>query len=403
MSECTELTSCLACGSNNLTPSVNLGDQPLANNYNKEPGQNKFYPLAVNLCNDCFHLQLTHVVDPQLIYQNYAYVSGTSQTYLDYMWWFAKWCREYTNHWRGSVLDIGCNDGSQLDYFHKLGYFTYGVDPAENLYETSSSKGHKIVCGFWNEKSVGNLDNRQFDIVVSQNAFAHNPDPLAYLELLKPLLKDKGLFFVQTSQANMVANGEFDTIYHEHVNFYNINSMSKLCERAGLELHDVIKTPIHGVSYVFVIGHKHGRKEHIHNLIQLESNLYNNETYRAWASRTQKITNEFAARIQLFKENGYKIVGYGAAAKGMTLLNYAQVKLDFIIDDNPLKQNTYSPGQDILIVPSAHLESYTEDDKILFVPLAWNFFKEIKSKILKLRLNKNDRFLTYFPEVQVEH
>jgi SAM-dependent methyltransferase len=247
MSKCTELTSCLACGSKNLTPSVHLGDQPLANNYNNQPGQNDFYPLAVNLCHDCFHLQLTHVVDPKLIYQNYAYVSGTSQTYLDYMWWFAKWVREYTDTWRGTVLDIVCNDGSQLDYFSKLGYSTFGVDPAENLFETSSRKGHQVVCGFWNEESVGNLDNRQFDIVVSQNAFAHNPDPLTYLKLLKPLLKDNGLFFIQTSQANMVANGEFDTIYHEHVNFYNINSMNELCNRAGLELIDVVKTPIHKV------------------------------------------------------------------------------------------------------------------------------------------------------------
>jgi SAM-dependent methyltransferase len=402
MSKCTELTCCLACGSKNLTPSVNLGEQPLANNYNNQPGQNDFYPLAVNLCHDCFHLQLTHVVDPKLIYQNYAYVSGTSQTYLDYMWWFAKWVREYTDTWRGTVLDIGCNDGSQLDYFSKLGYSTFGVDPAENLFETSSRKGHQVVCGFWNEESVGNLDNRQFDIVVSQNAFAHNPDPLTYLKLLKPLLKDNGLFFIQTSQSNMVANGEFDTIYHEHVNFYNINSMNELCNRAGLELIDVVKTPIHGISYVFIVGHK-GNKEHIRNLIQMEAELYNLDTYKAWANRTVKITNEFSARIELFRESGYKIVGYGAAAKGMTLLNFAKVNLDCIIDDNPLKQNTYSPGQDIPIVASSHLLTYSEEDKILFVPLAWNFFKEIKAKILKLRLSKNDRFLTYFPEVQIEH
>ena len=402
MENCTELTYCLACGNSDLTLTLSLGSQPLANNFLTDTSQNDFYPLAVNRCENCFHLQLTHVVDPAIIYKNYAYVSGTSQTYLDYMWWFAKWCREYSNNYRGSVLDIGCNDGSQLDFFANLGFNTYGVDPAENLHLTSTSKGHRVVCGFWNEQSIGNLDNRQFDIVVAQNSFAHNPDPLTYLKLLKPLLKPKGLFFIQTSQADMVRNGEFDTIYHEHVNFYNINSMNKLCNRAGLSLVDVIKTPVHGVSYVFVVSAARSAPENIKNLIAMESDLLSNDTYRAWAARARKISSEFSSRIEMFREQGYAIIGYGAAAKGMTLLNYATVNLDFIIDDNPMKQGKYSPGRDIPVVGIDVLQTYKNDDKILFVPLAWNFFSEIKSKILTARKNSNDRFLKYFPEVVIE-
>lgn len=401
MKNCTELKECLACSGTNLLPAINLGDQPLANNFIREPGKNQRYPLAVNQCADCFHLQLTHVVDPAVIYRDYAYVSGTSQTYLDYMWWFAKWAREYSNIQFGSVLDIGCNDGSQLDYFEKLGFLTYGVDPAENIHTTSTAKGHRVVCGFWDEQSIGNLDNRQFDIAVAQNSFAHNPDPLTYLTLLKPLMKPNGLFFVQTSQADMVRNGEFDTIYHEHVNFYNINSMNQLCQRAGWELIDVVKTPIHGTSYVFVLAPSRVRREHVTNLINMEADLLNNDIYRAWASRARKISSEFSSRITLFREQGYHIVGYGAAAKGMTLLNFADVRLDYIIDDNPTKQGTYSPGQDIPVGSIDYLSNYTNNDKILFVPLAWNFFKEIKGRILKHRNNNNDRFLRYFPEVEV--
>ena len=401
MQHCYELTTCLACDSNNLSLAMDLGDQPLANNFSKTPNKNEFYPLRVNLCGDCYHLQLTHVVDPTIIYKNYAYVSGTSQTYLDYMWWFAKWVREYSKVQFGSVLDIGCNDGSQLDYFHKIGYNTYGVDPAENLYEISKSKGHRVVCGFWNEESIRNLDNRQFDIVVSQNAFAHNPDPLTYLKLLKPMLKDHGLFFIQTSQADMVHNGEFDTIYHEHVNFYNINSMNKLCQRAELELIDVIKTPIHGVSYVFVIGNRK-RTEHIKNLISMESNLLTKKVYDKWQLDVQKINTDFFNTCKNFRDKDYKLIGYGAAAKGNTLLNYAGVSLDYIIDDNPLKQNTYSPGRDIPIVNSSILENFKNDDKIIFIPLAWNVYDEIKNKIKNVRDNKNDKFLKYFPEGTVE-
>lgn len=402
MKTCQELIECLACGSTNLSLAIDLGHQPLANNFLKEPSKNESYPLAVNRCVDCFHLQLTHVVDPEIIYKDYAYVSGTSQTYLDYMWWFAKWCREYSGLQFGSVLDIGCNDGSQLDYFNRLGFLTYGVDPAENIHATSTAKGHQVVCGFWDEQSIGNLDNRQFDIVVAQNSFAHNPDPHTYLELLKPLMKPNGLFFVQTSQADMVRNGEFDTIYHEHVNFYNVNSMNQLCKRTGWELMDVIKTPIHGTSYVFVLSITKSKKEHVNNLIAMESALLDDKIYKTWANQARKIASEFNSRIALFREQGYAIVGYGAAAKGMTLLNYTGAALDFIIDDNPIKQGTYSPGRDIPVVGIDILQTYKNDEKILFVPLAWNFFTEIKAKIVATRKHSNDRFLKYFPEVTVE-
>jgi len=401
MQNCYELTTCLACGSDDLSQAIDLGDQPLANNFSKTPEQNDLYPLKVNVCNRCYHLQLTHVVDPDIIYKNYAYVSGTSRTNLDYMWWFAKWTREYSNFQFGSVLDIGCNDGSQLDCYKNLGYLTYGVDPAENLLSTSTNKGHQVVCGFWNEQSIKNLNNKQFDIVVAQNAFAHNPDPVTYLKLLQPLMKTNGLFFIQTSQSDMIRNGEFDTIYHEHVNFYNVNSMNELCRRAGWYLIDVIKTPIHGTSYVFVLGLRNNRPEHIKNLIAGESDLLSKHTYVNWEKRVSYIAEEFNSRIKMFKEHGYHIVGYGAAAKGMTLLNFANIKLDYIIDDNPNKQGTYSPGQNIPVVSIEHLETYQNDQKILFVPLAWNFFTEIKNKILGKRNNSNDRFLRYFPEVEV--
>ena len=402
MSDVYELTECLACGHNELELALDLGEQPLANNFLSSPGQNKPYPLAVNRCQQCCHLQLTHVVDPEIIYKDYAYVSGTSQTYLDYMVWFAKWSREYVDKWFGHVLDIGCNDGSQLDAFKKLGFNTYGVDPAENLYATSTDKGHKVVCGFWDKKTVKQLEHQKFDIIVAQNAFAHNPNPEKYLRLLEPLMSKHSLFFIQTSQSDMIRNGEFDTIYHEHVNFYNIQSMDALAKRGGLHLIDVIKTPIHGTSYVFVLSKHNKRPKHIKNLIAMEADLLQADTYINWANTAKSIVNEFATEIASYRKHGYKIVGYGAAAKGMTLLNFANVKLDCIIDDNPLKQNTFSPGQDIPIVGSDRLKEFSDKDSVLFIPLAWNVYAEIKRKIIAQRDNTNDRFMRYFPGVEIE-
>lgn len=236
-----EVSKCIACDSDSLEFTLDLNNQPLANSFTPTKQIQKEYPLAINRCTECNHLQLTHIVNPELIYKNYSYVSGTTKTYVDYMWWFAKWCREYSNEWFGNVLDIGCNDGTQLDAFEKLGFITHGVDPAENLYKTSTAKGHRVICDFWNENTVEKLSKNKFNIVVSQNAFAHIPDPHKYLKLLLPLMNEKGLLFIQTSQANMVLNGEFDTIYHEHISFYNIQSMKALAERSGWYLADAIK------------------------------------------------------------------------------------------------------------------------------------------------------------------
>ena len=406
----THLNECLACGSSQLVPMLDLNDQPLANAFIKDLMEDEpKFPLAVNMCAHCHHLQLTHAVDPSLIYKNYLYVSGTSQTYLDYMGWYARFVLETLSVYNGNqlgpfnVLDIGCNDGSQLDAFKELLFKTYGVDPAENLLDVSSSKGHTVVCDFWNAETAQKKLGIKFDVISSQNAFAHIPDPLSYLELVRSSLKDNGLMFISTSQSDMVLNDEFDTIYHEHISFFNVKSMSRLARRAGLYLIDVIKTPIHGTSYIFILGKRplHLRLE---NIVAMEraAGLYTDETYAAWAANTLRLVDELKVFVELYRNKGYILGGYGAAAKGNTLLNFSKIKLDFIVDDNELKQGKYSPGMNIPVVPITQLDQYTENDKILFVPLAWNYFADIRKKILNRRNNANDKFLKYFPKVEIQ-
>jgi hypothetical protein len=258
------------------------------------------------------------------------------------------------------------------------------------------------VCGFWNKKTIKQLKHDRFDIVVCQNAFAHNPDPVKFLELLDEVTRDRSHVFIQTSQADMVANGEFDTIYHEHISFYNINSFNAMVKRTSFYLTDVIKTTIHGTSYVFVLTKNKKRPKHIANLVDMEKKLLEPKTYVEWENRANTIAKEFANIIDEYRAKRYKIVGYGAAAKGNTLLNFAEVDLDIIVDDNPLKQNRVSPGRDIPIVSMDYVTmNYSRSDRILFVPLAWNFFKEIKNKIKQVRDVDTDVFLRYFPEVEV--
>lgn len=386
----TEIKKCLACDSEDLIPVLDLNDQPLANSYKKSKDESEAsYPLKINRCEHCYHVQLTHVVNPDLIYKNYLYVSGTTKTYVDYMDWYADFVCEQFDIFPQSVLDIGCNDGSQLDKFKTRGLETFGVDPAENLFELSS-KNHNVTCGYFDDKY-----SQPVDIITIQNAFAHNPNPLELLKNCKKNLNIGGLIFIQTSQADMILNDEFDTIYHEHISFYNIKSMMFLCNRAGLNLINVIKTPIHGTSYIFVISADTSSPANIKNLIDIETNagLYNKETYLQYSKNCIELVEKFKQVVEEYRTNGYKIVGYGAPAKGNTFLNFAKVPFDMIIDDNPMKQGLYTPGSSIGIVGSEVLKSFEEHDRILFVPLAWNFFKEIKERITTQRNNLNDVFL----------
>jgi novobiocin biosynthesis protein NovU/D-mycarose 3-C-methyltransferase len=404
--------TCLACGSDDLLLVLDLNEQPLANAFVDNPhGEEEQYPLAVNMCKHCHHLQLTHSVDPDLIYKNYLYVSGTSQTYLDYMKWYARFVQEtfrtYAGRLPATVLDIGCNDGSQLNFFKDDRIETLGVDPARNLHSISSAKGHQVVCDFWNHnarKDVMQLaGDKGIDVFSSQNAFAHIPDPHGYLNLVRETMQPESLLFISTSQADMILNDEFDTIYHEHISFFNVNSMRALAERSGLYLIDAVKTPIHGTSYIFVLAKK-PKPHRVINLVAMEKmqGLYNDETYTAWAANTLQLVTELKDSIELYRSKGYVLAGYGAAAKGNTLLNFSKVELDFIVDDNTLKQNKFTPGMNIPVVSIDNMDKYTSDSKILFVPLAWNYFDDIKRKIENRRKNDNDKFLRYFPKVTVE-
>ena len=406
MEDCTQITECLACGGHDLVLTLDLKDQPLANNFQEHAGvkdTDLWFPLAINRCTNCNHLQLTHAVNPALIYTHYLYVSGTSGTYLEYMDWYARFVREQFDRWPdGGVLDIGCNDGSQLDAFKKIKIQTFGVDPATNLH-TKSSTRHNVILGFWDQDSAAVL-GRDFDIITTQNSFAHIPDPLAYLKLAKEYLRNNGKIFISTSQADMVPNGEFDTIYHEHISYYNAYSMKCLAERAGLYLNDVIKTPIHGTSYIFILSKKPDNLARVENILASERalGLQTPATYTNWANGVNNLISRLRDQLDEYQHYGYAIIGYGAAAKGMTLINASDIHLDAVIDDNPLKQGLFCPGTTIPVVSADYIKGFTDRDRIVFVPLAWNFYPEIVKKIRNIRNHENDMFIKYFPTITTE-
>lgn len=402
MDNAKELKECLCCGSTDLELTLDLGTQPMANSFlDTEDESELTFPLVLNRCINCYHLQLSHAVNPDLLFKNYLYVSGTSQTLRDYFDWFAKFTLEYFTEPPKSVLDIACNDGSQLNSFKALGLKTYGVDPATNLHEISSRE-HEVICDYFTQEHVAHYMNR-VDVITAQNVFAHNDYPLDFLRNCRAIMHDRSVLFIQTSQADMVVNNEFDTIYHEHLSFFCANSMNELARRAGLYLIDIRKTPIHGNSYVFVFSKVPGNTDLVEQVLKLEreAGLNTPETYVEYACKAQQAVKDLKEAIVAYRAEGYVIAGYGAAAKGMTLLNFGNIALDFIIDDNPLKQGKFSPGMRIPVM-SIDMLDQCQDLNVAFVPLAWNFFDEIKRKIKTKRDRAEDVFIRYFPKLNVE-
>jgi 2-polyprenyl-3-methyl-5-hydroxy-6-metoxy-1,4-benzoquinol methylase len=396
-------TECLACGTSDLRSILDLGKQPLANNYHNGETQDE-YPLNLNLCQNCYHLQLSHTVNPDLMFKNYLYVSGTAKTLRDYFDYFASKTLEYLPN-ATKILDIACNDGTQLDSYLKLGLQTYGIDPAENLYEDSKLRGHDIVCDYFNSDTSYKFEGKTFDIITAQNVFAHTSYTVDFLNTCKEVMDDNSLLFIQTSQANMVRNNEFDTIYHEHLSFFSSNSMKSLVERCGMTLYDIFKTDIHGTSYVFVISKsKKEPKDGVSKNLLEEKELGMTDvlTYPEYALKCYQSTFNLKKKLEEMKNDGYILVGYGAAAKGNTLLNFGKITLDFIIDDNPLKQNLLTPGMNIPIFGPEKINQISQNDKVVFVPLAWNFYSEIRNRITERRKNDNDFFVRYFPNLVLE-
>ncbi len=405
--DCIEKKECRVCKNKNIECILDLGHQPLANSYHDNTNLLQTYPLKLMLCDQCWHTQLSHVVDPTIMFKNYQYFSGTSKTLDQYFQWLAsKIDTEFiAKDIDKNILEIACNDGSQLNHFSNLGWETFGVDPAENIHKTSS-KSHNIYCDYFGTEFADKLKHKKFSVILAENVFAHVDNIDDFLQGCKKLMNETSLLFIQTSQCDMFNNNEFDTIYHEHLSFFSINSMNVVAKNNGMYIKDFEKTPIHGTSYLFTlaIGDDYSFSN---DLIKSEKHLYTLERYKFYIKNVETTVSNLKKCIIDFKSGGYKIVGYGAAAKGNTLLNYTKINLDYIVDDCLSKVGLYTPGMNIIIKEPEYILNDI-DKKVVILPLAWNFFNEIYSKTKNLllkydevSLHPNIKFVKYFPDIQI--
>jgi len=396
----TEIKECVACESTRLKQVFDLGSQPLANDYLEKNNEDQRveFPLCLNVCQDCTHSQLSGSVNPEILFRNYRYVSATSGTLNKYFESLrAKLIMQFGEGQK--LLDIGSNDGSFLAKFTDTNWKVLGVDPAINLVQQALDRGILTIPAFFDTKTSVFL-SKDFDVITAMNVFAHTSNPLEILLAMQRVVRDDGRIFIQTSQADMFLNGEFDTVYHEHISFFNVKSMKTLLGRIGWSLESVEIVPIHGNSYLWEIVPQQRASSKVlsREVLERDSHLYSLEYYDSFKNRCDSRVKEFSQIVDKYRLLGFEIAAYGLAAKGNTFLNYASVFPKFVFDDTPEKIGLLSPLENALVNHSEKMKSI--DEKLLFIIPAWNFANEIVSKIRKLRGSVGDHFVLYFPELK---
>lgn len=393
---------CLVCKTPLNGVYLDLGDQPLANSYHRGEALPK-YPLAMKHCANCGHSQLSVSVDPAEMFAHYLYVSDTSVTLTKYFEWTTDYILKNAGN-SSSVLEIACNSGLLLEMFQKRGLRSVGVDPAANLRELSQQRNLNVYVDYWNTAFANTLRDKEgrFDLVLAFHVLPHVPDPNDFIESCLSVLAPGGRVYIQTSQCDMFLNNEFDVIYHEHSSYFTGKSILELAQRHGLYVSSIIKTDIHGRSFLFSLQREACDQSQLMTLIQdqTQQGVYTAAKYAEFAARAAQTKQDLTAILDQARADGYTLIGYGAAAKGNTLLNYMNYKLDYIIDDNPMKVGYLTPGMDIEIVSIDILKQPFE--RVCFIPLAWNFYYEIKERIARVRNNGNDMFIRYFPEIRID-
>lgn len=258
--------ACPVCGSRDLQLVVDLGDQPYANDFSGNVTQalrSPRFPLKLVRCRVCNHYHLSHVASRSNLFEHYLYRSGTSATLKQHFDWLAQKVQQESGQKVGSILELACNDGTQLDSFKALGWKTYGVDPAKNIASLAATR-HTIRVGFWPLSFPELPTGDALTAITAQNVFAHVPHPVKFLKACAAVMGRKTKLYIQTSQCNMQQLGQFDTVYHEHISFFTGHSFYKAAQLAGLQIERFETVPIHGESCLVTMqlpdGHSWARR-----------------------------------------------------------------------------------------------------------------------------------------------
>lgn len=388
---------------------LSLGEMPLANSFLADPSEfdtEKRFPLEVYFCEDCTLVQLLDVIDPEVLFSNYVYVSGTSETTRAHY-------RRYTEAVVGLlglgpadlVVEVASNDGSLLEEFQRRGVRVLGVEPARNIAEQANRNGIPTVDRFFNSALA--LELRQTygaaRAVLANNVLAHVDDPVDFLAGCRQLIDGDGLVIVEVPHLKeLILNLEYDTIYHEHLCYFSAAALLRLAEAAGLTIVGMDRVPVHGGSLRIYAGRAGRGRQTGADALELareerQLGLNDYARYERFAGEVAQNRRRLLGLLGSLRAQGRTLAGYGAPAKGNTLLNYCGIDtrlLPFTVDRNPWKVGRYTPGMHIPVLPVAALEERRPDYTLI---LPWNIAGEIIAQQAGYR-RAGGRFILPIPE-----
>lgn len=406
-------SGCRFCGAALEHTFVDLGASPLAQSFLSQDQLNHmepFYPLHVYVCGKCFLVQLQEFVAPENIFSDYLYFASYSDSWLAHAKAYTDlMVQRFAINEKSLVVEIASNDGYLLQYFVEKKVPVLGVEPAANVAAVAAKKGIPSLVKFFNSDTARELvaKGQQADLLLGNNVLAHVPDINNFVAGMKILLKPAGVITMEFPHLmRLMAENQFDTIYHEHFSYLSFLAVEKIFAAHGLTLFDVQELPTHGGSLRIFARHAEDASKPVGPRVtelrarEQAAGFDQLETYSRFAEQVKETKRKLLEFLIYAKQSGKKIAAYGAAAKGNTLLNYCAIRTDFVdyvVDRSPYKQGKFLPGVRIPIYPPEHIRE-TRPDYLLILP--WNLRDEVIKTNAYIR-EWGGQFVVPIPEVKV--
>ncbi|CAI8894814.1 methyltransferase domain-containing protein [Pseudomonas zeae] len=406
--------NCRGCAAPLSLPLIDLGTSPPSNAYvlaDRLEQAEQWVPLKVAVCQQCWLVQTEDYTSADSLFDaEYAYFSSFSSTWLAHAErYVAEMVERFGLTADSRVVEVAANDGYLLQYVAARGIACLGVEPTRSTAQAAREKGLEIRELFFGCDTAAQLKSEGWgaDLMAANNVLAHVPDINDFLGGFATLLKPTGVATFEFPQLlTLMAGAQFDTLYHEHYSYLSLTAVQTLCERNGLEVFDVSQLTTHGGSLRVFVQRKDGQRRAVQPAVQqqlqaeLDAGVKTTEYYATLAPAAERIKHDLLRFLLQAKADGKRVVGYGAAAKGNTLLNYAGVKPDllaWVADANPHKQGKFLPGSRIPIVAPAQI-AIEQPDYVLVLP--WNLLHEVSQQLAQVR-QWDGRFVIAVPELKV--